>query len=1020
MIAMRLQIHFRPLLAGLFAILLAWGDGRLSAQVSAYNFASTTTPYVPITGGSTFGTGTLDDVAFNDLPIGFNFVFDCLPYTIFSINTNGFIVLGDVATTSYVPLSGGSSNRVISALGMNLDGATGLTELRSELLGTAPNRTRVIQWSNFCSFGAAGDSYSFQIRLNEGNNTIEIHYGSFTKDATNRTPQVGLRGNSNADYNNRLVPALGSWAASLPGIANTSTCQLQTSLMPAAGLKYTYTPSSVGMSYVSSTVTNIAAGGNAPVCDQGSLMSRIEVVVTGNCASPIYLSQVVLDMTGTAPLSSVSRVRLYSTGASAAFSAFTEILPGGLPPAATVTFNAVVPLLLGNNYFWIAYDFNGTGTVGQTIGADMPANSVTVDDLVRTPTATPNCLRTFTACGAYPSNPTLWMRADAGTSTTTDGAAVASWASTGGSVPITVPQGTANRRPLFKNGSGNTTNNRFNYNPYVLFDGVNDLLIVTGTYDFGDGRSTGPGLTTFATMGWTSGVVAYEWNGPNGTTKTKGDASIVITNGAGLLGSNNHTLYPTAFQATVTDGMGRENGIEGRCNAIGQALRSNNNPSLVTDRVAIGGNVNTGEFMNGGDAEWLIFNYMMSNAQRLEVETYLAIKYGTTLGTTALPSNYLSSAGTIIWTGDNTYQNNVIGIGRDGTSTLLQKQSHNYDDTVRIYKGTLALTNQLNAATFAVDRSFVMVGANMGNMCSTAATNAEMPAACGLYSRLDREWKVTRTNMAENFNMDFKLNACANPTSVNVADLRLLVDDDGNFGNGGTTCYQNGDGSGIVFTYTNPVITVSNFNTTHIPNNATRYITIASVSPGTPLPIVLMDFRAQCQEGQVSLSWKTAPQSQEDHFDLERSEDGSRFVSIARISGQNSNSQIQKYVAADQLAPRQALYYRLHGVAEDGGMTSTEIVHLDATDCGQAQAFGLYPNPASGNTVQLAYIMEEDAQVTLQIINSLGQVCGQSELHLEEGSHVATLSTEQLAPGYYLVQILSNKWETKPLRFVKQ
>jgi Secretion system C-terminal sorting domain len=553
-----------------------------------------------------------------------------------------------------------------------------------------------------------------------------------------------------------------------------------------------------------------------------------------------------------------------------------------------------------------------------------------------------------------------------------------------------------------------------------LFDGVNDLLIVTGTYDFGDGRSTGPGLTTFAAMGWTSGVVAYEWNGPNGTTKTKGDASIVITNGSGTLGSNNHTLYPTAFQATVTDGMGRENGIEGRCNAIGQALRSNNNPSLITDRVAIGGNVNTGEFMNGGDAEWLIFNYMMSNAQRLEVETYLAIKYGTTLGTTGLPSNYLSSAGTIIWAGDNTYQNNVIGIGRDGTSTLLQKQSHNYDDTVRIYKGTLALTNQLNAATFAVDRSFVLVGANTGNMCSTAATNAEMPAACGLYSRLDREWKVTRTNMAENFNMDFTLNSCANPASVNVADLRLLVDDDGNFGNGGTTCYQNGDGSGIVFTYANPVITVSNFNTTHIPNNATRYITIASVAAGTPLPIVLMDFRAQCQEGQVSLSWKTAPQSQEDHFDLERSEDGTRFVSIARITGQNSNSQIQKYVAADQLAPRQALYYRLHGVAEDGGMTTTEIVHLDATDCGQAQAFGLYPNPASGNTVQLAYVMEEEAQVTLQIINSLGQVCGQSELHLEEGSHVATLSTEQLAPGYYLVQILSNKWETKPLRFVKQ
>src|SRR5205814_920754 len=147
--------------------------------------------------------------------------------------------------------------------------------------------------------------------------------------------------------------------------------------------------------------------------------------------------------------------------------------------------------------------------------------------------------------------------------------------------------------------------------------------------------------------------------------------------------------------------------------------------------------------------------------------------------------------------------------------------------------------------------------------------------SCSLYSRLEKEWKVTRTNMNQNYNMDVKLSTCGIPGSVTVSDLRLLVDDDGNFANGGTQCYYNGDGTGIVFSYSNPYITVSNIGTTHIPNNATKFITIASINVATPLPVELLEFKASLNKSEryVDLNWITQSEEDLNYFEIQKLSD---------------------------------------------------------------------------------------------------------------------------------------------------
>src|SRR5690606_4290364 len=109
------------------------------------------------------------------------------------------------------------------------------------------------------------------------------------------------------------------------------------------------------------------------------------------------------------------------------------------------------------------------------------------------------------------------------------------------------------------------------------------------------------------------------------------------------------------------------------------------------------------------------------------------------------------------------YHNDVIGLARDDSEALLQKQSHSFDDITRVYLSSLQVNNISNSGTFSANNSYITIGHNNGNMCATTSSNLEKPASCNLYSRLEREWKVTKTNFSESCSMDFALNACALP-----------------------------------------------------------------------------------------------------------------------------------------------------------------------------------------------------------------------------------------------------------------
>ena len=262
------------------------------SQVSSYGFNQFSGTYSAISGGTVFGNTSSDDQYFVDpsiplggftatgpgIPICFNFVYNGTVFDVIGIQNNGWISFGnstitpnpvDMNTFSYYqPISQSSSapstlQNLVSALAHDIQGQTG-SSLRVQTLGTAPNRTCVIQFANYRRYNATGDNLHFQIRLSETSNNVTVVYGTFTSASTGSSAEVGLRGITNTDFNNREVTTPNIWATSNAGTFNSDAINYDNTLTPNSGQTYQWTPPPLCTGTPSSGISSISTPSGCP------------------------------------------------------------------------------------------------------------------------------------------------------------------------------------------------------------------------------------------------------------------------------------------------------------------------------------------------------------------------------------------------------------------------------------------------------------------------------------------------------------------------------------------------------------------------------------------------------------------------------------------------------------------------------------------------------------------------------------------------------------------------------------
>lgn len=127
------------------------------------------------------------------------------------------------------------------------------------------------------------------------------------------------------------------------------------------------------MSYVSTVVTQ-ADVSQVPPNSVGNEILGYKITASGSC-SPLSVTELVWDMSGTTSVTDVSNASVYFTGSSPIYASI-GLFGSQASPSGTTTITGSQVLADGDNYFWIAYDLPITAETGNFV--DAAAISVTV------------------------------------------------------------------------------------------------------------------------------------------------------------------------------------------------------------------------------------------------------------------------------------------------------------------------------------------------------------------------------------------------------------------------------------------------------------------------------------------------------------------------------------------------------------------------------------------------------------------------------------------------------------------
>lgn len=191
---------------------------------------------------------------------------------------------------------------------------------------------------------------------------------------------------------------------------------------------------------------------------------------------------------------------------------------------------------------------------------------------------------------------------------------------------------------------------------------------------------------------------------------------------------------------------------------------------------------------------------------------------------------------------------------------------------------------------------------------------------------------------------------------------------------------------------------------------------------GSPLPIELLDFSANVNtQQQVILSWKTATETNNDYFTVERStpsvlrtsppnrgdSSGINFIPIGIVKGAgNSNTTLNYRFADEAPSPSERVgvrYYRLKQTDYDGKYSYSKLVSVQLNK--DAPAYSLQAVAVSG-TLEISLLAPKEEEINFMLLDMLGKtVINNQEEHLKEGENYFQSNVANLMPGIYLLRL---------------
>jgi Secretion system C-terminal sorting domain len=177
------------------------------------------------------------------------------------------------------------------------------------------------------------------------------------------------------------------------------------------------------------------------------------------------------------------------------------------------------------------------------------------------------------------------------------------------------------------------------------------------------------------------------------------------------------------------------------------------------------------------------------------------------------------------------------------------------------------------------------------------------------------------------------------------------------------------------------------------------------LSVQNPLPVTLRSFTASVTDANVKLDWSTASESNNRGFEIQRSDDGVKFVPIGFVDGAGTSQTIQKYTFLDRGRPNGRFFYRLKQVDYDNRFSLSNILSVEINGTLSFELGQSYPNPTHG-AATITYSVPVKTNVRLVLYDGQGRVV--SVLQNGErsaGKYAVTVPENLLKSGIYYYKI---------------
>lgn len=169
------------------------------------------------------------------------------------------------------------------------------------------------------------------------------------------------------------------------------------------------------------------------------------------------------------------------------------------------------------------------------------------------------------------------------------------------------------------------------------------------------------------------------------------------------------------------------------------------------------------------------------------------------------------------------------------------------------------------------------------------------------------------------------------------------------------------------------------------------------------LPVKLIDLSAQKRGEMVQLNWRTAFETNNLGFEIQRSRDGQKWEVLHFEAGQGTSSEVQQYTFLDQWPYHGINYYRLRQVDLDG---KSELSKVVSEIIWSQRGLTAFPNPMrQGEDLTLSWSAPLGEKMNVHLYNSSGQLL--RLFAVKDGLHV--LQIQDLPAGTYTLKLFNDK-----------